>query len=347
MRRLLLGVIVLACIAARAEATVFFDESFESAVVPLDPNANSYSGTGKSFQGAPAGWFLWRSRDPNNNMTINGQPYAPNIDGCTFTRERAHTGTISIKFDYNILDPVLASSDCYVAKGNDVSTPSVGNLPHPQDLWIRFWMLLVNYDGSNVNTKLIYLKMFPDNYPDMVVKFFGPASPSVAPQNGQDCWNYPNPGMNFDCWTSSNFIANLGQPAFSNNVWHCVEYHLKLNDNGVRNAVFESWVDNVQHMSFSGFSMRGPRAGANNPPSAPVNNGSVLFNQFALYHQGSNLGSIMYWDDVATGDQRIGCGPSTTTTPNAPAVLQLSSVVPPALALALLAFWLMRRRQSN
>src|SRR5262249_16093589 len=81
---------VLAC-AFPANATVFFDESFETAAVPLAPNSPT--------QGAPSGWRLWRSWG-NDGLPLN----ANGQDICTFTTERAHSGSISIKQDFTSVD---------------------------------------------------------------------------------------------------------------------------------------------------------------------------------------------------------------------------------------------------
>jgi len=295
--------LILVLLPWRAEATVFFDEGFESA----------------ETLGAPSGWALKRSWGLSGAFTPpSGNPSEPS-DNCYFTTERAHTGTKSFKADYTNCctfdDP---QGDCYAS----TAQPNLpGNLT---EAWIRYWRFAQNYGmkpgfGANKN---VYLWTNGEGYPNFLLQDLGTLTTAMVVQNSRDCGSptdpFPGGPYTANCNTSWNAAPNLGAFPGVNGVWQCMEAHIKLNTvtGGVpdRNGMIESFIDGTPVM-------RG-----RNLAFQPFQGGSgqlvQLFNALILYRQGAAPGSVLYYDDVAVGDQRIGCGGSPTV-PSPPRVLQL------------------------
>jgi hypothetical protein len=328
--------LLLALVAAPANATVFFDQNFETATPPFTPPT-----TEQQF----GGW------------TIRRNTYPDGIEHCQFTTEQAHSGRISVRLDY---------TNCCANNNMDACDVSlVSDFPHVSEIWVRAWFYGVNYgtstpgepciDNPSVNcgnghAKRMYFHMFspsgistlpsfvPENYglntPDVGI---GAYSQDCFPSSGYSgtgdvlpyCNNDPNRvgGLELYSYLAPNFVAN--------NVWQCFEYHFRLNTvvGGVaqKNALVESWINGTLAMSVGNIAIR-------NDVSSP-NNGSadILFGPFnpGIYRQSAKRGGILYVDDVAIGDQRIGCGAAQNqpTAPVAPCCMTISK---------LLTYWFLR-----
>jgi hypothetical protein len=316
--------LILVLLPWRAEATIWWDESFESATVPLDPSkiaTDQDSIMRYGVQGAPPGWILWRQAF--HGLPFNGG-YAP--DQCFFTTEQAHSGTKAVKIQYTVLNPnepgnTASYTDCSVCKGTDCGTPWQGGIPYATEFYWRAWVRLHNYGLNpykNFNAqKVIYFHTFSaSGYPDALFMFLGSLVPAMTVQNAVECPNFNNTLGNFvaNCNTTSNLYANQGLADLTQDTWHCLEGHYKMNSmTGTtpnRDAVFEQWINGNLALRYTNWAFR--------------SNVDNRFLGFQIYKQGAALGSVMYWDDVAAGDERIGCGvvPTPAVKPSAPLNLQ-------------------------
>lgn len=117
--------------------------------------------------------------------------------------------------------------------------------------------------------------------------------------------NTPTSGHSTEYWSNPNF-------AFQDNRWYCVEAYMGMNTPAVANGKLDIWVDGVNYIHSTVVPWR--NSGATT---------ASLWQEWQTDRQGGR-GNIWY-DDVATGDTRIGCGsvPSDTTpppVPNAPTI---------------------------
>jgi len=170
--------------------------------------------------------------------------------------------------------------------------------PYTQDLYTRFWMYL---PGSFQVDAQAQTKMMLTGQDGVAPSYwwvmpFGSASLTVAVQGtnaGNETTNYYGPGIPRDRWV-------------------CVETHIRNNTPGVPNGIIESWINGVQGHNLTNINMR-DNSGGNNSPTA----GFTLLRQYVQYGGPGPL----YYDDIAVGDQRIGCsgggGPVGDTTPPA------------------------------
>ena len=107
---------------------------------------------------------------------------------------------------------------------------------------------------------------------------------------------------------NENFYPNMANVPFADNVWYCVEEHVKLNDPGQPNGSVEIWVNGAQTVGYYNRTFRNAAS-------------TFVFGWFEIYKQTGS--GIMYIDQFAAGNTRIGCGgavPATDTTPPAPPV---------------------------
>ena len=79
--------------------------------------------------------------------------------------------------------------------------------------------------------------------------------------------------------------------------WVCVEAHVRLNDAGASNGVFESWVDGTTDVSWTGLNLVGSYSayGLN----------ALFFN--AYWNNGAPQSQERYLDNIVVSTQRIGC----------------------------------------
>ncbi len=89
--------------------------------------------------------------------------------------------------------------------------------------------------------------------------------------------------------------------SLQDNQWYCIEVHEQMNDVGVANGVIEIWVDDANVLTSTNVLFRNNGTDANSK-----------WRELQFFRQGGGPGNI-WWDDVAAGDQRLGC--MATATP--------------------------------
>lgn len=115
-------------------------------------------------------------------------------------------------------------------------------------------------------------------------------------------------GSNVDCDTYNDFanLQWLGQmngttPLFSSGLagqWHCIEGHVKLNDPGADNGVFEFWIDGNLENARQDLDWRGSWAEY-----------GINLTSFENYWNGGPSQDLDRWmDDIVVATEPIGCG---------------------------------------
>jgi hypothetical protein len=165
-----------------------------------------------------------------------------------------------------------------------------------EDLWSRFYIYLNNFVvDAQVGTKMI-LQGEECCYPSFWWEMpFGSASLSVTVQ-----------GINGGTGTYNVMGGGIPQ-----NRWVCVETHIKMSSPGISNGIIEAWIDGGQVIARYDLPMRDASANGKNSPTA-----KFTFNRLYVQYGGGDL----YYDNLAVGDQRIGCSgiPPQSTSPNSP-----------------------------
>jgi chitodextrinase len=95
------------------------------------------------------------------------------------------------------------------------------------------------------------------------------------------------------------------QPLFDSahtGAYHCIEAHMKLNDAGQSNGIFELWMDDTLQAQKTGMDWLGSYN------TYGIN--SVLFENY--WNAGSPVQQERYFDNIVVSTQRIGCGSTTT-----------------------------------
>ncbi len=203
---------------------------------------------------------------------------------------------------------------CDQNRANADSCNLVTAFPAVSELWVRYWQYVENW-GTNplVNeNKVIYFHTNGVGYPNVVTMNYNQHGTGLNPgqswQNTRDCGSptvpFPAGAYHADCNEPWNAEPNLGISLAVQNEWQCFEHHMLLNTvtGGVpdRNAVIESFVNGTRVMAGTNLALQ---------PWAPGGGGLVTFGyDFNFYRQGALAGSVMYFDDVAAGTERIGCG---------------------------------------
>ena len=335
-----------------AQAGILYQTDFETAVVPLDPNNFNLPG----FFGAPAGWSLARTganRTPGHSF----QPMGTVMPDECYHVDKAFVNSVgddpgftpfsgnkALRIQYSLSNPEFPGNpstyaECGFCLGNDCELPNLATgIPDLTEFWVRAWMRPHNYGinpiGSN---KIIYMKnsgvasvqdafavlmqMFtnPGVLPGFFVQSVDCGSPNDSGASCEPAFcNPPQAGVNAsfvaNCNAGWGGPPNQGQPVMQQDVWQCVEAQYKMNSviGGVAQADSEmrTWVNGVLTMQYTGFVFR---AAASN----------AKFRAFHIYRQGARVGSVMYWDDIAIGDARIGCG---SIPPSAPSNLIITSI---------------------
>jgi hypothetical protein len=95
--------------------------------------------------------------------------------------------------------------------------------------------------------------------------------------------------------------------------WHCIEAHVKLNDAGQADGVFEFWIDDNLEGRETTLNWLGSYSGEG------IN--AIFFENY--WNAGSPVKQARYWDNIVVSIQRIGCAPSggDTDPPTAPSNL--------------------------
>lgn len=243
---------------------------------------------------------------PNwNTSACDGSPQ----DGCnpSISTDIAHTGTHSLKGNYT--GPCAFSQT--IACGNYIDhshTPTA-------NVWSRFYYYTVGFTYMNVGsgqTKNIFHRAQNANLDFVIDHEYGSLHFSMQTQpqlpEGPPC--LPND-------VACNYPPNVGSVPINDGRWYCIETHGVVNTPGQANGSFELWVDGTQTLGWYNRQFSG----------SP----QPLFSEFKIYIQSGS--GLMYYDDVAVGDTRIGCGVGQPlapgvgapdiTPPSAPAGLRL------------------------
>jgi hypothetical protein len=109
------------------------------------------------------------------------------------------------------------------------------------------------------------------------------------------------------------FYPNQGNARFQNGQWYCVELHIQHNTPGVADGLIEAWKDGQRVLYYPNLKLReATQIGTHDP-----NRKFTINRLYAQYGQGE-----MYFDNMAVGNQRIGCSgtpPQVESTPPTPA----------------------------
>ena len=151
-----------------------------------------------------------------------------------------------------------------------------------EDLWSRYYIYLDNFIADPTQTKIMLQGdecCYPSFWWGML---FGQTTLSVQIQ-----------GINGGSET-----VNIYGPQIPQNRWVCVETHIRMSAPGVANGVIEAWLDGVQGITRYDLPMREASFSGGNSPTA-----KFTYNRlYVQYGQGD-----LYFDNLAVGNQRIGC----------------------------------------
>lgn len=302
--RLLLAMLLL---PVSTHATVFVNSGFES---------NPIENEGWSFA---QGWCFFPPQ------TVRQNP-CPEIDRST---DIAFSGSASLKQTYN-----AAWSD----PNPQTHTQEIAQLPGVMasagtHIWVTYRYRTVNFTYTSVSsTKQVYYKNSQNTAPTWVSNFFwGERSPGMSVQGLADlCPTNPGSGVGQSC----NLYPNMApsQP-LQNNVWYCIEEHIKFNTPGVQDGNVEIFTNGVQTLGYYNIKWLNNVAMPTNASSGGCCNGwnvpTTVIDKVALYKQ--NGDGIRYFDDFVVSDTRIGCGatpppPPDTQAPASVTGLQASAV---------------------
>lgn len=205
------------------------------------------------------------------------------VDGMSYTTKVVHSGTRAL--DESFCSPTAHTCGTY----------SDRFFPFTTNLYSRWWMYIApGFVVSPVATKLMFQG---DNgtYPS-----FWWGMPWGNPELGVTDQGVVINGI-LDSKNYYGASIPIGQ-------WVCIETHLKMSTPGVNDGVIEAWINGKQVMNVT--DALGRQASASSfPPNSPT--AGFTFNR--LYVQ---LGQgHIYYDDIAVGDQRIGCGTTATLSP--------------------------------
>lgn len=258
-----------------AQATVFFDDSFEGS----SPQASGWGYTASYCSGSPCPWL-----DVSTDV--------------------AHSGSKSLKGTYSAsYGPPTPQSNVVI---NTVGISR--SFPPTTDLYNRYWYRTSGFTYGAVGTKHIYWKGNPGLPNFFSANWWGGGELGFAAQVLADCG-----------YTTCNLYPNMARKPFANNVWYCVEEHVKLNTPGLADGMLEVWIDGTQTLGYYKRTFRGT---AVNGPNG--NSSTMAFNNLVIYKQIGD--GLMYYDQFAAGNTRIGCGGSVqadTTPPASPAMLSV------------------------
>lgn len=269
-----------------AQAAVFFDDSFEGG----GPQASGWGYTASYCAASPCALL-----DVSSDI--------------------AHAGSRSIKLTYNLAwsDPNPQSHTTAIARSFAPQT----------DVWTRYWYRTTGgFSYGVAGTKhIIYNGLI--NVPRFYsINWFQSKEMGYSIEVSADCG-----------YTSCRILPNMGRVPLNDNTWYCIEEHILLNTAGVNNGKIELWVNGIQTIGSYNRMFRGP---LENGPNG--NGGNKTINSTVIYKQngggsmtasqlGVDLGpdtgyGVMYYDQFAAGNTRIGCGGAVQTdaTPPGPPV---------------------------
>ena len=225
-------------------------------------------------------------------------------DGCNpvISTDVAHSGTHSLKGNYLCPGAENGITPCGAFYDRQ-HTPT-------NEIWTRFYSYTVNFVNSPVETKRFFHKSGNSPSNVLVDHWWGSRSgglsterqviTSLAPCNAGD--------------DACIYYSNVASKPLNDGQWYCIESHVKNNTAGQANGTIEMWVDGTQTVGYYNRELFG---GPNPIPQ---------YSALRIYVQ-SGYG-LMYYDDFAVGDTRIGCGVGQSpaqgadiTPPSAPAGL--------------------------
>lgn len=328
MRRALLTLWVVLMLCGRADAVIYWTETFENPAMP------GWSLFGNVIQVyPPVGVVTDRAFNGSRSFKINYP--TPSAGGGAFNdRDFTTTDEIYVREFRN--DNFFTENTTDGGGGRFVKLHLIASHQSLDDSKPDFW---VDYDTTDSLTHQPYVASQLIYTPCGQSKISG-TSPE---NNGLD-------GCNFN-WNVNNFQQLP-------NKWYCWETHWKMNTPGQANGVIEMWGQNMtdggpntQVMSYQNLELRGPTrlpAGCGVVSQTDCNSPQKHFNFYRVFRQWGKTGD-RWIDDVAVGDTRIGCGAAQPAM-NTPANLLIcrgtlctpASVLPlPALMAA--AWWVRRK----
>ena len=253
---------------------------------------------------APVQAATFWTDDFENHLTPNWDTSNCSVgqqqDGCNpaISTTQAVSGTHSLRGDYTTTDclhpfPTYTTCGTYYDRS---FTPST-------DVYFRFNYKTTGYTYDSTTTKHFYLAN-GSTYPDVVLKHeYGSNEFGMEIEgDGNAC---PPTNAPYD---SCMYWANMASKPTLNDQWYCIEGHVKYNTPGSSDGVLELWVDGYPTMSRTGLAMRGPNAsngGINNSNTATMS----YLRTYVQWGEG-----LMYYDDLAVGNTRIGCSGSPPAT---------------------------------
>lgn len=232
---------------------------------------------------------------------------SPPANGCNpfITSGIAHGGSKSLRADYTGNPP--SQSGCAGSATIECGVSAYRTYTPTVDHWKRFWYRTSGFTYfPGAATKNVY-DYATDNHPSFVwLHLFGDREMSVG---GQDIPTQTCPSGNVG--GTCNFTPNMASVPLNDDQWYCIETHLNLGSAGGADGSLELFVNGVQTVGY--YNVRLLEAGQ---PDG--------INQVKIFTQ---LGSgVMYYDDFAIGNSRIGCSGAPGVDSNPPATPQGLSI---------------------
>ena len=264
--------------SSQAQAVVFFDDSFDGSTT--EAGGWRYA----------AGTCYWQT-----TTRIVPCPY---LDLST---DVAHNGAKSLKGTYNAAwsDPNPQINEQAISRTIPVTT----------NIYTRYFYRTTGFTYTQVTgTKHIYYKSDSPYYPNFFsMNWWGSRELGFGGQNIAEICPTSGKGP----YESCNFYPNMASRPLADNVWYCIEEHINLGTPNGNNGSLEIWVDGTQTLGYYNQNFLGGQV------SGPNGNSSLTYFDFLqIYKQ--NGDGLMYYDQFAAGNSRIGCGGSTTTDQTPP-----------------------------
>ncbi len=176
----------------------------------------------------------------------------------------------------------------------------------------------IGFLSATVPNVTCYLDRYHTRTPELYTRryvyldnFHGTSPPSKMMFTGENAytnfWSVLEGTNNLHRYNLQGSALPIAQqnPSFGNVLigrWVCIETHTKMNTPGVANGILEEWMDGVLRYSNTALIINSA-------------NQNTQHKFVRLYRQHGN--GVIYLDELALGDTRIGClgAPSTDTTP--------------------------------
>lgn len=180
------------------------------------------------------------------------------------------------------------------------------------DLYWRVWYRLSNNWVSDTTEQVKGFNIGDSNhYPNFWVMHHAFGSPTISIQSQGQAGPCPDGATHGACgyWTGT--PMPLG-------TWVCYEGHIRMNTPGVSNGLVEQWRNGTLVQTFPNALLRPATDGGPGQRSS-----LATFSFIRVYVQGIAAVGSKYYDDLAVGNTRIGCGgtpppPSDATPPTPP-----------------------------